>query len=302
MTLARALEALSAAPASLDLDPLAFPRRWSRPADQEVMAVLAASLAFGRVRGFWPVLEALDAQAARHGGPEAWLRGFDGSRGDALLGLQHRWVRGPDLALWCATLGRALREEGSLGALATSAWRAEHAHIGPMLDAMVLRLREHALAVAPALGLEVDRFEQLPRGFRGLLCRPSDGSACKRWCMALRWLVRTDGFDLGLWALPTSMLVIPLDTHVARLSWFLGLTTRTDGSWRTALEVTRALAVIDPTDPLRFDFALAHLGIDGRCTVQADDPKPPPAEVCAGCPLGAVCRVNLGRADRPPAG
>lgn len=107
MSLAFALEELSSAPASLELDPLAFPRRWSRPADQEVMAVLAASLAFGRVRGFWPVLEALHVLAERHGGPEAWLRGFDGERGAELLGLQHRWVRGADLALGrCRWAGR----------------------------------------------------------------------------------------------------------------------------------------------------------------------------------------------------
>ncbi len=290
MSLAFALEELSSAPASLELDPLAFPRRWSRPADQEVMAVLAASLAFGRVRGFWPVLEALHVLAERHGGPEAWLRGFDGERGAELLGLQHRWVRGADLALWCATLGRALRAHGSLGALAVQGFRVEDPHIGPMLEALVGRLREHAVEVAG-----VGRFEELPRGFRGLLCQPSDGSACKRWCMALRWLVRSEDPDLGLWALPTAMLVIPLDTHVARLSWFLGLTRRTDGSWKTALEITRALAEIDPGDPLRFDFALAHLGIDGRCTVGVRDPLPPPVEVCGACALGGVCRVNRGR-------
>lgn len=260
--------------------------------------MLAASLAFGRVRGFWPVLEALHALAERNGGPEAWLRGFDAQRGEELLGLQHRWVRGADLALWCATLGRALRAHGSLGALALEGFRAEDAHIGPTLEALVERLREHAVQVAPELGVEVGSFEELPRGFRGLLCRPSDGSACKRWCMALRWLVRSDWPDLGLWTLPAWMLVIPLDTHVARLSWFLGLTRRTDGSWKTALEITRALALIDAGDPLRFDFALAHLGIDGRCTVQAGDPRPPPEEVCGVCPLGAVCRVRRGPGER----
>jgi hypothetical protein len=84
------------------------------------------------------------------------------------------------------------------------------------------------------------------------------------------------------------------------------LTDRRDGSWRTAREITAGLARLDPADPLRFDFALAHLGISGRCTVQAGPGRaaPPPAEVCRGCPLAPACRVGArtlrARAPRRP--
>lgn len=258
------------------------------------MAVLAASLAFGRVRGFWPVLEALDQQARDHGGPHAWLLGLDEPGARPLLALRHRWLTGEDLALWCRVLGRALRAHGRLGAIAEAAFRPEHEDIGEALDGLVGALR--ALAGQEAGGRP---FEELPRSFRTLLCRPSEGSACKRWCMALRWLcrpagdpARADGLDLGLWRLPPARLVIPLDTHIGRLSWFLGLSERADGTWRTARRITAALARLDPGDPLRFDYALAHLGIDGRCTVRPGSGPPPDPEVCLTCPLGPVCRVN----------
>jgi uncharacterized protein (TIGR02757 family) len=80
-----------------------------------------------------------------------------------------------------------------------------------------------------------------------------------------------------------SALLIPLDTHIHRLSLFLGLTARKDGSWRTAREITDTLALLDPVDPVRFDFALAHLGMSRAC-LGGRDPV-----VCPACPLDDVC-------------
>ena len=294
-------------------DPLSFVRAWSSPADQEVAGAIASGLSFGRVAAFWPVVQALMDRATARGGPAQWVRAFDAEDARALAPLRYRWLDGADLALWCATLGAALRAHGRLGAIAEAGWRPSHRDVGPALDHLVDRLRALAPGEAVRLGLargEAGRlglagggFEALPRGFRTFLPRPSDGSACKRWCMMLRWMVRRPGppgsvagCDLGLWALPPARLVVPLDTHVARLSWFLGLTGRRDGSWRTAVEITRNLARLDPADPLRYDFALAHLGISGRCTVRAEGDKAPAVEVCQGCPLGRTCRVGAAAA------
>jgi endonuclease III len=77
--------------------------------------------------------------------------------------------------------------------------------------------------------------------------------------------------------------VVPLDVHVARIARLIGLTARTDTSWRTAREVTAALAEVDPDDPTRFDFVLAHLGISSGCRGYDD------AEICPTCPLWSVC-------------
>ncbi len=286
-------------------DPLHFAHAWPEPADREVAAVVSASLAFGRVAAFWPVLDALFSHAAAAGGPRDWALGLSRADAEALAPLRYRWLSGTDLALFVATLGRALRAHGTLHQLFLDADDGRQPTVQAGLDGFVTSLRACALEAADDLGQPAPTFDALPRGLRYLLPRPSTGSACKRWCMLLRWLARppgdparVDGLDLGLWAVDPARLVIPLDTHVHRMALLLGLTRRTDASWRTALEVTANLRRIDAADPLRFDFALAHLGISGACTVRRHGDRPPASTVCAACPLAPICRV--GRAGDKP--
>ena len=88
-----------------------------------------------------------------------------------------------------------------------------------------------------------------------------------------------DGLDLGLWkGISTRQLVIPLDTHLARISLALGLTKRRTPGWAMAVEATRSLALLDPEDPVKYDFALARLGILDLCLHGRD-----PLE-CRACP------------------
>jgi len=300
--LARALGALldqSAAPRSGEDDPIALVRVYKTAADQEVAAAIASGLAFGRVAAFRPVIAALLTRADQRGGPAAWVRSIDTADVQALEGLRYRWMSGQDLALWCATLGLALRRHDSLGTIICAGSQPDHPHIGPALEHLACTLRELAVVAARSLGLPAKTFADLPRGARYFLPLPSGGSACKRLCMLARWMVRPpgdprrgDGIDLGLWDLPTAHLVIPLDTHVARMARLLSLTQRKDAGWRTAVEVTASLARLDPLDPTRFDFALAHLGISGACTVRKVDDQPPPPRTCASCPLVTCCQVG----------
>jgi uncharacterized protein (TIGR02757 family) len=271
--------------ARLAADPLGFVHRYDAPADQEVAAVFASGLAYGRVASFRPVIAAVLDQADRRGGPRAWLRRLDGEDERVLGALNHRWTRGPDLARMARVLARVLDAHGRLGAIAEAADDPAAPTIAPALEAVVQALR--AAAEADAGG---SPFATLPRGFRYLLPAPSGGSACKRWCMFLRWMVRRPGpgaagVDLGLWDLDPAKLVMPLDTHVRRLAWFTGLTDRRDASWRTAVDLTRTLARFDPDDPLRHDFALAHLGISGACRNRFDP------DICGACTLAPICRV-----------
>jgi uncharacterized protein (TIGR02757 family) len=96
----------------------------------------------------------------------------------------------------------------------------------------------------------------------------------------------SDAVDLGLWkALGTHRLTMPLDTHVHRISRYLGLTDRSQADWRTATQITTALRRFDPVDPLRYDFALAHLGISGAC------PTRRVPEICRTCPIEPICTL-----------
>ncbi len=258
------LVASGVAPADLANDPIRFARAYSAPADQEVAAAVAACLAFGRVTLFGPVLRDLFAAADERGGPAAFARALAEGQvpGRPFAGLYYRWLKEPDLVGLFATFGRALRATGSLAACFP----------GP-----------------DALGAGIDTLRGLlppdaSRALRAAFPHPRDGSACKRWCMFLRWMVRPGAPDLGLWThLRPAELVIPLDTHIFRVAGFLGLRTRRAADWRTAMEITAALRVLHPHDPLRYDFALAHLGISGRCRGKRD------AEVCPSCPLERGC-------------
>ena len=85
--------------------------------------------------------------------------------------------------------------------------------------------------------------------------------ALKRWMMFLRWMVRDDNIDMGLWSgVDTKDLIIPLDTHTFKVSQKLGLFTRKTYDLQAAIELTCKLKEFDANDPLKYDFALYRIG------------------------------------------
>lgn len=260
------LSVLAAQPlndAWLNRDPLRFPKRFHRQEDVEVVAVLSAQLAYGRVELFGAVIEKI--LGLMGDSPGDYVKNFGAKEEEALRPILYRWNRHPDFALLFRTLQAVYQEFPSLGAI----------FVGEdYLQAGVEGLRKR-------VPLPKD---QCPASFLRFLPLPSDGSACKRWRMLLRWMVRREAPDLGLWThLSPASLILPLDTHTSRISRFLGLTLRNDASGRTASEITAALATICPEDPVRYDFALAHLGISEGCKGYRDP------DTCGSCPLNSVC-------------
>ena len=272
--LRRDLDALVAAvdlPARLAHDPIAYPRRYQAQVDREVAGLYAAFLAFGRVDLFRRTLDPWFAWLDAHGGPAAATLAVDRADLQPILALQYRWVRGTDLVALMRGTAAALRAHGCLEALFSPP-----GDVRVRVDRAATYLLAHSGQPTPS------------RALRHLIASPANGSACKRWNLWLRWMVRPadEGVDLGLWrALRPADLVMPLDTHVLRTARFVGLTARKDGSWRTAVEVTRALAELHPSDPVRYDFALAQLGISGACRGGRDP------TICPSCPLDRLCRA-----------
>ena len=100
------------------------------------------------------------------------------------------------------------------------------------------------------------------QGVHYLIPSTLKNSPCKRLFMFFRWMVRDDNIDLGLWKfINPQELVIPLDTHVFRVSKELGLTTKRTASLRTAIEITDNLKRFNRDDPVKYDWALSHIGI-----------------------------------------
>jgi len=255
----------------LSPDPLERVLAFDDPDDREIGGLFAAGLAYGNAK---IIVASLDDLFARMDGrPAAFVRGFDARRAQALAGFRHRWTSGEDIAGLCRMLQAALAAHGTLGALFAKCLRPGEPTVREALGRFVGAL----LAFAP----------RLPRnaGARRLLASPADGSACKRMNLYLRWMVRGgDGIDCGLWpAVATSALVIPLDTHVARIGRFLGLTRRRTQDWKMAEEITASLRRLDPADPVKYDFALCRLGILDHCPSRRNLHK------CASCPLLELC-------------
>lgn len=264
-------------PAFLANDPLSFPRRYATAADREAAAFLSAALAYGRAAGIRSSLENLFMRMPE--GPAAFIRDFEPQRdGARLAGFVHRFNTGVDIALLCRVLRAMTAEAGSLERFFLAGDDPVAPDIGAALTVFSARAVELATLLAPRQALRT--------GFRYLFPSPVGGSACKRLCMLLRWLCRPDdGIDLGLWqAVSPARLVLPLDTHTARIARLLGLTARCNSDWKMALEVTASLRRLDPADPVRFDFALAHLGISEGCTGKK-------GEICIPCPVAGMCGV-----------
>ncbi|BDG01835.1 TIGR02757 family protein [Anaeromyxobacter oryzae] len=277
------LDALDAAldrAARIAADPVEFPRSYPAPEDAEVAGLVAVSLAYGRADVFKPVvarvLATMGPSPARFA--ETFARAPDASAFD---GVVYRFNRPPDLAALAAGIGAMRLRHGGLGVRFAALFEGAGGGPGalrPALAAFAAELRDAPEGRA-LLG------PRGPRGLRHLLPDPAGPGASKRWNLYLRWMVRgPDAVDLGLWrGVSPSALVVPLDTHVHRVARALGLTARRDASWRTAEEITASLRRLDPDDPVRYDFALCHLGMSGACPARRDRAR------CAACRLADAC-------------
>lgn len=260
-------------------DPIHIVRRFRASDDREVVGFCAAGLAFGRVASVLQSIESLLAVMGRR--PAAFVREFDPVRhGEHLRRLGHRWIRGRDLVALSLVLQRMLRESGSIEAFFVGGDDPSAPDIGPALDAFSTRALTTDLR--PAYG----RIPKRP-GVCSFFPRPSAGSACKRLNLFLRWMVRKDAIDLGVWTkVSPSRLIVPLDTHVIRLGRCLRLTRYATPGWKMAAEITASLRAIAPDDPVRYDFSLCHVGMMNACGFTR-------AQRDSQCPLRGFCHPRV---------
>jgi uncharacterized protein (TIGR02757 family) len=260
----------------ISFDPLEFPRRYEDPADIEVVGLIAASMAYGRASVFKPRIEQVLTVMGPN--PARFAKSFALSPTvEPFRGIAYRFNQPEDFAALVAAIGWSISEHGSLGRR-FGALLGEHG-LREGLAHFASELRE-----APTTTALLKRRGR--RGLRYLLSDARAGGAAKRWHLYLRWMTRgPDGVDLGVWRdhVPPSALMVPLDTHIARVAYNLRLTARTDLSWKTAEEVTNSLRALDPADPVRFDFSLCHHGMSGACPTRATAPA------CGGCVLQREC-------------
>jgi uncharacterized protein (TIGR02757 family) len=260
-------------------DPVEFAHRYTAWEDIEVVALVSASLAYGRADLFKPKLAWLFDRLGAS--PSAAVRALTVREAKALLdGFVYRFNVAADLAVLLTGIGRTLEAHGSL----ESSFLASLEAAGTWQGALV-GFAAGIRAAAPEK--EITRVLGRTRGLAHLLPSAASGAA-KRLNLYLRWMVRgPDEIDFGIWKrVPAARLVMPLDTHVMRIGRWLGLTGRSTLSWRTAEEITASLRLLDPVDPVRYDFALCHYGMSGACPVR------PVKENCRRCPLRSACQIG----------
>jgi len=257
-------------------DPIQLVRRFDRPDDREIAGFCAAALAFGRVQSVLNSIEGLFA--AMDGSPAAYVRGFEPARDRRTLDhLVHRWTRGIDLAALVWILRQMLDSHGSIEGFFVDGADPAAETVEAALDAFsrrACRLDQKAV---------YGRTVRKP-GVSYFFARPSSGGACKRLNLFLRWMVRRDAVDLGVWTkVRPAQLIVPLDTHVIRLGKCLRLTRYSSPGWRMAADITASLRMLDPVDPVRYDFSICHIGMMNACgyaKTQGD----------SQCPLRGSCR------------
>ena len=233
-------------------DPLEFLYGYSHLQDREIVALIASSLAYGRVV---QILRSTSYVLERMGGSPSSFLGHSTRRQLFLLfsDFKHRFTTGEELATMLWGVRHVLKEYGTLHNCFVSNLNEEDDNIFPTLSRFTRRLKK-----------------RMPAGKNSLLPTPEKGSACKRLNLFLRWMVREDEVDPGGWGqVPMAKLIIPLDTHMHKIGLMLHLTGRKQADIRTAIEITHAFRSIAPHDPVRYDFALTRLGIRGELEPEA---------------------------------
>ena len=268
-------------------DPVQIVRRYTQPADQEVVGFCAAALAFGRVASVLNTVETLTRVMGP--APAKYVRQFDPKAPHPeLRAMVHRWTRGVDLVALLWLLRQMIDRSGSIERFFLEGYDPAAVDISGALDSFSRR--------ALALDLKAVYGRKVPArtGVGYFFPRPSAGSGCKRLNLFLRWMVRRDEVDLGAWTgIPRAKLIVPLDTHVIRLGRCLRLTRYTSPGWRMAADITASLRAVDPVDPVRFDFSICHVGMMNACGFgrrQGD----------TQCPLKGICRPRARKAAAAP--
>lgn len=244
--------------ARLSDDPIEILHRYQRKEDIEAAGFLAAAFAYGRVDLFKPVVERLLSLMGES--PYDFMRRFDLRKHRRIFGgLKYRFNETEDIISLVDIVGRVLKTHGSIEALFKAHFRESDLTIAEGLSGMVQEFLDADVKVVYGRSGK-------PPGLLQFFPSPEKGSTCKRMNLFLRWMIRDRDIDFGIWKdIPKNKLIIPLDTHIARISRCLGFTARKSQDWKMAVEITESLKKFDPEDPLKYDFALCHQGIAGLC-------------------------------------
>lgn len=234
----------------LSPDPLEFPHKFKANPDIEISSFISSLFAYGNVTQIRNSLEKIHSLMLNQ--PFNFIQNYPSVNGtDIFTGLNHRFYSSRDIETLFGVLHKIYSEFGSLKSFFLEGYSSNEENLKLSISSFSKRF----LKMNP-LG------RYITNGFKFMIPDPLKGSACKRMNLFLRWMVRKDDLDFGLWnEIPSSKLIIPVDTHVARICRQLRMTSRKNVSWNMASEITDILKKFDPNDPVKYDFAICHIGM-----------------------------------------
>lgn len=217
-------------------DPIQFPHKFKNKTDIEISAFISALFAFGRREQF---IKKLDFIFSLCNSPEELIKDFKKYDLDNFI---YRFIKDVDLIELLRLLNKLyFIDKSSLEELFNSKNKFN-----------TVTNYFYSNSTCPN-----------NTGFCFMFAKPENNSALKRLNMFLRWMVRDSVVDFGIWkTIKKSELLIPLDTHVARISRHFNLLNRKQNDFRAVLELSEKLKEFDPNDPIKYDFALFGLGIE----------------------------------------
>ncbi len=223
-------------------DPLEFLGRYKNSGDMEIVAFIASSFAIGRVQSILQTVETI-LQVLKS--PKNDLMSLSRKNLElAFTGFKYRFYTENSLVDFLMGMKNVISKFGSLHSCVLEGVNKTDGDSHGSLSYFVSELTTDIFAS------------------KRVLPDPEKGSACKRLNLFLRWMIRDDNIDPGIWSdIPKNILIIPLDTHMMQISQILGFTSRKSADIKTAIEITNALKIYDSVDPVRFDFSLTRLGI-----------------------------------------
>ncbi|MDR1518235.1 MAG: TIGR02757 family protein [Dysgonamonadaceae bacterium] len=231
----------------IESDPISIPHRFSLRQDKEIIGFFAATLAWGQRKTI--IAKCLELSQRMDDEPYHFIVNHTDNDLRRLLGFKHRTFNDTDLLYFVDFLRRHYAQSDSL----EDAFLTNGAFVS--MENSLIHFERRFFDSPDA-----------PLRTRKHVATPARKSACKRLNMYLRWLVRKDdkGVDFGLWRkISPKDLICPIDVHVERTARRLGLISRPQTDWQTAIELTANLRALDADDPVKYDFALFGLSVEG---------------------------------------
>jgi uncharacterized protein (TIGR02757 family) len=219
--------------------------------DIEIVGLIASIFAYGNLKQIENTIKKFIV--VFKGKPYLFIKNFSLSKDSKKIsGIKHRFYSEDDVLRLFIILNKEIKKHRSIKKIFLQGYNISDENVKNGIS----NFSNHFL------NSFLETFGEISGGIKFMFPIPEKGSACKRMNLFLRWMVRKDELDFGLWKeIHTTKLVIPVDTHIARISRALKLTKRKNADWKMAEEITTKLKVYDAEDPIKYDFAICHIGI-----------------------------------------